>query len=388
MKTTVRYLSALTSLRFVAAAMIVVHHTHGYFGYGAKIAGSVPLDQGVSFFFVLSGFILFYTNRGIASLGDAGRFILARIARIWPLHVATLALTLLFLPQPWGPAGPTLGPALANFFLVHGWVPWPGYFFSYNAVSWSLSTELFFYLCFPGLVLNWQRTWPWKLALCAGSAAAMIGIASATHLSFYDGSAKVSIDSLVYINPLARIFEFALGMLAGHFWVQGRVWFDRLSVPLATALEVAALGLLCVAVIELREVFGRAFAQGSLDLALLRWLVTSSTGPFFAILTMAFASGRGLLGKGLAWRPLVVLGEISFALYMCHQILFRSLTVTGSLAAFGGMGGQYVAYWAMSLGLSYALFRLVEWPCRRGIMGLLPARRREPVPLGVFAPGP
>src|SRR5438270_714315 len=91
--------------------MIVVHHTHAYFGYGGSLAAALPLDQGVSFFFVLSGFILFYTNRGIATPADAGRFIVARVGRIWPLHAATFALTLIFLPQPWGPAGPNLGPA-------------------------------------------------------------------------------------------------------------------------------------------------------------------------------------------------------------------------------------------------------------------------------------
>jgi peptidoglycan/LPS O-acetylase OafA/YrhL len=52
-------LDALTSLRFFAAAMIVVHHGHRVFG-SMGLAESLPLDQGVSFFFVLSGFILAY----------------------------------------------------------------------------------------------------------------------------------------------------------------------------------------------------------------------------------------------------------------------------------------------------------------------------------------
>ena len=94
--------------------MIVVHHTHEYFGYGGWLARALPLDQGVSFFFVLSGFILFYTNGAISSLGDAGRFLAARVARIWPLQAGTLFLTVLFVPQPWGPAGPALEPAFAS----------------------------------------------------------------------------------------------------------------------------------------------------------------------------------------------------------------------------------------------------------------------------------
>ena len=50
----------------------------------------------------------------------------------------------------------------ANFLMVHGSIPSAPWYFSYNSVSWSISTEFFFYLMFPLLIWNWTRTAWWK----------------------------------------------------------------------------------------------------------------------------------------------------------------------------------------------------------------------------------
>ena len=86
-----KQLPALTSLRFFAALAIVVHHARGLLVAESAIAG-FPLDHGVSVFFVLSGFILTYVYRELPNVASVGRFWLARFARIWPVHVFTLAL--------------------------------------------------------------------------------------------------------------------------------------------------------------------------------------------------------------------------------------------------------------------------------------------------------
>src|SRR5690349_20242607 len=71
-----RRLRALTSLRFVAAAGIVIHHLAGVFGVPESVTSDYPLANGVSFFFVLSGFILTYAYSGKEL--NAREFILAR----------------------------------------------------------------------------------------------------------------------------------------------------------------------------------------------------------------------------------------------------------------------------------------------------------------------
>ena len=117
-----------------------------------RLAGIAQRDgaAGVAFFFVLSGFILTYNYHSSftkLSLSTAKKFYAARIARIAPVTVLTF---LLFLPlmyqQLVDEPGVWLCRALTNLSFTQSFVPLETYYFSYNAVSWSLSDELFF--CF------------------------------------------------------------------------------------------------------------------------------------------------------------------------------------------------------------------------------------------------
>jgi peptidoglycan/LPS O-acetylase OafA/YrhL len=82
-------------MRFFAAAMIVVFHS------GGRLTTLFALEQGVSFFFVLSGFILTYVYPTLSGGHRLRDFYVARVARIWPAHLATFLL-LLCLIQPGG----------------------------------------------------------------------------------------------------------------------------------------------------------------------------------------------------------------------------------------------------------------------------------------------
>jgi len=147
----------LTGLRFLAASAIVLHHLRGSFGFPYI---DWPLGNAVSFFFVLSGFILAHVYGQIEDSAGLQRFWRARFARIWPLHAVTFAFAWAVL-DPGFPAAPWV----ANAFLVQSWIPIQEFYFSYNAVSWSISTEVFLYLAFPLLLFRLSRTWHWKLAL-------------------------------------------------------------------------------------------------------------------------------------------------------------------------------------------------------------------------------
>ncbi len=93
-----KQIKCLTSLRFFAAAKIVVFHSVNAFrGLGqGKIP--FPLGQGVSFFFVLSGFILTYVYPSLSGSHRIRDFYVARIARIWPAHFVTFLLLLWLIP--------------------------------------------------------------------------------------------------------------------------------------------------------------------------------------------------------------------------------------------------------------------------------------------------
>ncbi len=93
----VRRLDALTALRFIAATMIVLHHSRGNFGIPGAVGDYFNFAQAVTFFFILSGFVLAYSYPTLSGLPAVGRFYRARIARLWPLHFTTFVLAMGFL---------------------------------------------------------------------------------------------------------------------------------------------------------------------------------------------------------------------------------------------------------------------------------------------------
>src|SRR5690606_23572241 len=91
-------IEALTGLRFFAAAAIVLHHLQGLPSFPDILGGAIPA-QGVSVFFVLSGFILTLVHPALDEPGQTRKFYLARFARVWPAHIAVLAAVLLVMQR-------------------------------------------------------------------------------------------------------------------------------------------------------------------------------------------------------------------------------------------------------------------------------------------------
>lgn len=309
-------LDQLTALRFFAALMIVVHHSAEIFGI--KAAG-INWGQGVSFFFVLSGFILAYVYPRLDSRSEVLRFWRARIARIWPAYLVCFALGHLLLRYPWDTST-----ALANLLMLQAWIPLSAYYFSYNAVSWSVSTEALFYLAFPLLIYKWTDYWRIKLVGAAIFLVFLIYLTNSFDLPGYgdpnNGSSGFLITQhgLIYINPLSRIFEFMLGMATAALWLRN----GRPSVPRirATVFEVSAL-LLCAASMAYSNNIAYFAQQTTFGSAGALWVVHSGSLFSFALLIFVMATGAGWLSMALATPLFVLLGEISFSLYLVHQIL-------------------------------------------------------------------
>ncbi len=239
-------LDSLTTLRFFAAAMIVIHHSAGLFGLPPNPGGRFQLDQAVSFFFILSGFILTYVYPSLTTWADRRRFWLARFARVWPAHFAAFILLWLILQHgynfPTGNASRSL--AVLNLALVHAWVPVRNVFFSFNSPSWTLSTEMAFYLLFPFLIWNWRKTWWIKLLGAFALAAGVIVFCRWANLTADNPSTPWSISNtgMLYIHPLPRLFEFTIGMTTALLF-QRTADKINLGVLPATFLECSGIAL-------------------------------------------------------------------------------------------------------------------------------------------------
>ena len=349
-------LDSLTGLRFVAAFVVFLAHCHSLLG-GPLAADTdwftVQGDVGVSFFFVLSGFVLTWSQR---SDDRPGAFYRRRFARVYPSHLATWAIASILIAVGDFSLSSRTG-ALLGTVLLQAWVPDPNVLYAVNGVAWSLSAEAFFYLLFP-LLGAWQlrlssrARWV-AIAVLAGGVVAVAAVA-APHVSA--GELVDTSDSgfwlwLVYNCPATRFLEFAIGALLA---ANVRNGFRLPGVWRWCGLAVAAYAA-C-------GVWPSTFSRSALTLL-----------PICGVLVAV--AGRDLAGTSTVFgrRRFVKLGEWSFAFYLVHQLIthgvqFAFPPITSPAVALLVSAALLVA----AVAAAWALHRLVEVPLERRLRGGAP----------------
>lgn len=346
-------LEQLTALRFFAALAVLASHLW-------MLAEQPNLLQpvartlfaegfaGVSFFFMLSGYILSHSYAARLRDGRIARreYLALRVARIAPLHwLCGLPLAVWALASS-GVA--TLPVSLANLALLQSWVPDDHWYFSLNEPSWSLSDELFFYACF-----GWLALWPTRRV--AWLAAALLALATAVaaarvrtgHGAIRAGEGMTLTHWLTYILPLTRLLDFVIGM------VLHRLPRPDWSRPRATLLEVAALALLLGALL-LFPALGMAEA----------WRMQLAYLVPVALVIWSFGIGAGTLSGWLAGTALLVLlGDASFALYLVHlPVIHAGVALDEARQAPWPVIPLAAAMTVSAVLLSVVVFRWVETP--------------------------
>ncbi len=163
-----RSLPSLEGLRLIASILVVASH---YFQY--LHLATHGLQLAVDLFFVISGIVIamMYQSR-IRDLPSYFGFVRKRVARLYPLHLATLLFYVMIgalvasgrvTPENVEKYNPS--EIVSNLWMVHAWSP--SGVISYNYVSWSISAEFFVYLCFPLVLYLVTRGFAAGLAICA-----------------------------------------------------------------------------------------------------------------------------------------------------------------------------------------------------------------------------
>jgi peptidoglycan/LPS O-acetylase OafA/YrhL len=370
-------LDALAGLRFVAAVVVAVAHL-------PEISHDPALGRvaqrflsegiyGLTFFFVLSGFVLAYgyLDRLAQPTRPALRnYFVARAARIWPLHLLTLGLV---LAVPIGPAPEGIGPLLANVFLVHSWVPSLAYIQSYNSVAWTLSLEWFFYLLCPLVLVGigrWRSATPRHLHLAA-LGVWLVTIALVLPFANHEGFWPLYICN---VCPPVRCGEFTVGVLLGAAFVRGRVRSGPIELArtrrLWTGIEIAVVALVVALIFRSHRVP-------------LLFRMNGYYIPAVALLVTVFARERGRVSRALASRSIVYLSELSFAFYLLHAIVFTHLR-----AAYASWVGAYAGAGllvATTFVAAAAAHHLVERPMREWIMRWTKPKVDAKIPVAVAA---
>lgn len=277
---------ALDSLRGLAAVTVMFYHM-GDFGW---IAGLTPFRYGwmlVDFFFILSGFVITASYGARLAHGyPRGRFLLVRLGRIYPLHIVTVmlfvALEFLVFRPVLHEAHP-LAELVRGVLLLDAFVRGAGNF--YAPVSWAVAVELVLYVFAAGLFGRGR----WAIA----AAAALAGVSA---WALFTGFNEIGFGRLLQRGLLG----FPLGVAC--FWVHQRLRQVQPGVSLLSLGEFALLAAL----------------------VWLLWLPDKSAAwipavdLLFAAMVLLFARDGGIASRVLQARPLVALGQLSFALYMVH----------------------------------------------------------------------
>ena len=359
--------TALDGLRGCCALLVaLLHFNYFWHFYDSPFVRNSYLF--VDFFFVLSGFVISAAYGEKLGVSVTPReFVIRRIGRLWPLHMAVLAAFVLnetakiafqhWLPTDKMPFTEDTSPAaiISNIFLVHALGI--EHELTWNHPSWSISAELYAYLVFAVATL-----------LCRGREAI------AFTLLALSGFSVLFIYSPAYMNAsydfglFRAVYGFSIGYLTYRLYRRGQKsppnpWLKIFE--LFTMLAAIAFVCLC----------------GAEKSSLLAPLV-------FAPAVYVFAFERGPLAWLLQMRPMQALGTWSYSIYMLHALVFLIMEEVLRRAGFsiyaqiitdkfGYAQKMYalkniwisdvliVIYLGMVVAASAFTYRIIEVPCRK-----------------------
>jgi peptidoglycan/LPS O-acetylase OafA/YrhL len=381
-------IKALTGLRIFAALWVVLFHYRTLMAAVAPDLTSAlwPVltngALGVDLFFILSGFVL--TWNYIDKMGPSWstrstlRFLWLRLARVWPVYLVTMHLAALWIIFTLNvghvPADNANQLTAANYvrqlFLMQLWVQ-P--FFdgtSWDGPAWSISAEWLAYLMFGVLILVIFR------------------VAHATRAR-----------GLMFLAVAVTLPPVMLMLGTGLFYTPWS-WLPRII------LQFTAGALACVAVRKLDPSDRARRAAGVLSLllvgvvvGLLYWVETHPLPDviggagivdlLFVPLVISLAIGAGTLPALLSTRFVCYLGQVSFSLYMVHEMVHLSWNWTAQQfeLTLGGTSGKFIVLglFAAALGAGMLLFHLVEEPARHWMRRMIDVKQ-PPVTEHVYPP--
>lgn len=334
----------------------------------------VPMQlgaAGVTFFFVLSGFVICWSFRSGSSIWQ---FYRRRVLKIYPTHIVAAIVLIVAASVPLS----RLVVWVPNLLLVHAWVPKWTTVGGLNVPSWSLSAELLFYMSFPLLIplvakIRGRQLW-WAIGT-------VMLLLIALHTSYYfivegpKGIANtfaprlvegdVSPEFTLHVSPLwfaqdnipvspsywlsytfppSRLPEFYLGVLAAKLVAEGRWNVTRMTYPVLALLGAFALTWV---------------VPVNFKMSVLMLL------PMTAVVATLASRDLHEVSGPIARRPMVWLGNISFAFYMIQfpvMVIVTRIFIGGNSYGFLGWLGWVALVLGISVVAADLIYRFVDVP--------------------------
>lgn len=347
----------LTFFRFFAATIVVIFH----FGRDATGLGGLLVSgpQMVTFFFVLSGFVM-----GIAYHGkelNSRSYWWARVARIMPAYLLAIFIMVLISFIQGGQLNYVS--LVLNLSLLQSWVsPHP---LSINAPGWSLSVEAFFYLSFPFLLHAIKHYDPSVKQLTLGCISfwAITQVITTTILSgeLYGGYPSFTHD-LVYYFPITHFCSFIIGVCGAKWFLNSRI------VIHGNLLSLVLLFFTSFLLVFFMDSEGKLHRATGLHLP----FASSFYAPLFAIFIVVVSICRSRVIKIFSLYPLVLLGEASFSLYILqlplHELYVKYISNIHDLSKLN----SFLLFFLILTLTSIASFILFEKPASNFIRTRIP----------------
>jgi peptidoglycan/LPS O-acetylase OafA/YrhL len=338
----------LTFLRFLAALGVVFFH-FGQETWPWNTPAFLPILRqaglGVGFFFTLSGFLMawVYSPQPDFRLRTYAQ---TRFARIYPLYLLTFLLALgaeVFI-RGTRPRGLSI---ILQALGLHAWVP--GYSLSLNFPGWSVSVEFFFYAIFP-LLLYFLRGRHWGVMVAVATLLSVACLYVSIHIAQW--TAGIITDpnhDLTLRFPLWQLHTFVTGMVGGFLYREGRL---RLPTPWLPGILFL---LTSAAMISLAYFENPIIAHAG----------TGLLAPVYLLLILCLAQDRGPLAKTFSLKPLVFLGEMSYAVYLLQAPVYIAFEpIAQAMGARGLHDNWFHIYVLVLLALSAIAYQFYERPMR------------------------
>lgn len=325
-------------LRGVAALLVVLTHSR----YALLGTPSWPLaDQlltpgamGVDLFFIISGFIMYYSTAGSAGgAGEALRFLIKRFARVWPAYaIATLAAAYVLNGGfSYFDSAANRLTLLRTLAMVPADPHQAPYFGLTLVVAWTLEFEMYFYLIFAASMLFKRLRWfvlaSWVLLTVILLPLGHAGLSMEVNRDHGFTARYMSIVTSPFV------LEFLIGVMIG--WAHRQPW---LRIP-GRQMPWHALGLslsFVIFAIYSRAVDGHGPTHYGWPLALL-------------VLVMALASKTVQIRTPALW---LWMGSISYSLYLTHPVA-QGLELKA--LQMNGLNSLWSNCWSIQLSIACAL---------------------------------
>jgi peptidoglycan/LPS O-acetylase OafA/YrhL len=357
----------LDALRIVAAVAVVVLHYAEYTKDNAAahfvFAHVQHFNLFVDLFFVISGFVIAaqYLNK-VDAPGATKRFLWRRVARIYPLHLLTLAFYLaiaavlqLGIARGENPARYPLADIPAQLLMLHAVI---GERLTFNFPSWSLSAEMVCYLLFPMLAIVAARRRGLIVVLVLAALAGNSLYAAATGTGPWT-------EWINHGGAFRALPSFALGLVLYTYRAEIGRW-PSLALPIAPVLLVFL-------------VLGGSFPDA---------LVLATV---YAIVVLAVRADLTRQATLLSRSGLDRWSELTYSVYMLHiPVATIVLTIAGRLLSPYVTDAKLVLVPVALVVLaraSHFCYRYFETPIRHYLYALYDRRSEARLSIPAAAPG-